>query len=111
MILPVLFAVAQLSWLRNPPISFVGHMSVLHGIEAKSLESSGYISAVILRHSSKKRPELLNSPMMARLCSSAVPSLEIMEPDMQIVRSSLSLSMMDITTLTIDTWRLDVSSV
>ncbi len=30
---------------------------------------------------------------------------------MQIVRSSLSLLMMDITTLTIDIWRLDISSV
>jgi hypothetical protein len=34
---------------------------------------------------------------MARLCSSAVPSFEMMEPDMQIVHNSLSLVMMDIT--------------
>ncbi len=35
----------------------------------------------------------------------------MIEPDMQIVRSSLSLLMIDITTLTIETWRLDVSLV
>ena len=48
--------------------------------------------------------------MMAWLCSSAVPSFEMIQPDMQILCSSLSLLMMDITTLTIDIWRLDVSS-
>ncbi len=111
-LLPVLFAVTQLSWLKNPPISLVGDiMSELCGINANNLISLGYISVVILHQSSKRCPESLNAPMMTWLCSSAVSSFEMMEPDMQIVRNLLSLVMVDNTTLTIDTWHLDVSSV
>ena len=86
-------------------------MSSLLGMTASNSLSPRYISAVMSRHSCKSCTELLNALMMARLCLSAVQSFEMIEPDMQIECSSLSLLMIDITTLTIETWCLDISSV
>jgi hypothetical protein len=84
-------------------------MSALLGIDASNSFSLGYITDVMSPHSCNRHPESLNTLMMAGLCSSAVPSFEMIDPDMQIVCNLLSLVMIDITTLMIDTWSLDVS--
>jgi hypothetical protein len=95
----------------KPPINFVGDMSSLLGMVASNSMSSGYMMAVMSRYSYNNQPDSLNAPIIAWLCSSALQSLDMMEPGMHIVFNLLSSERIDITTFTIETWHLDVSSV
>jgi hypothetical protein len=91
--------------------NFVGDMSFLLGMVDSNSMSSGYMVAVMSRHSFNNLPESLNAPIMAWLCSSAVLSLDMMEPDMNRVFNKLLSERIDTTTFTFVTWCLEVSSV
>ncbi len=92
--------VQRQSWFSVPPSNFVGDMPLGSGIISNRSGRFGNISNVTSFQSCSRCPALPKDAMIAQLCSSAVESSAMIDPERHIDFKSPASLMMLMTTFT-----------